>query len=94
MESILAGTFKGKYGKATVTVFDNCGSPVPDAEVTGTFSDHFDETATGVTNESGVAVILTEGQYKKPSYEFCVDDGIKGTLTYEPNDNVETCEIK
>lgn len=25
-------------------------------------------------------------------YTFCVEDVVKGTLTYEPADNVETCE--
>jgi hypothetical protein len=95
VESIVAGTIKGKIGKVTVTIFDNCGNPVPSATVTGTFSgDDFNETGSGLTNANGVSVILTTAQVKKPSYEFCVDDVDKGTLIYEPNDNVETCETK
>ena len=86
----------GKYGKATVTVFDDCGNPVPAAAVTGTFSgDDFDEIGSGVTDANGVSVILTAAEVKKPSYTFCVDGVIKGTLPYEPNDNaVYHCESK
>jgi parallel beta-helix repeat protein len=74
VESIVAGTNKGKYGKATVTVYDNCGSPVPAAEVTGTFSSPFSETSSGWTDANGVAVIYTTVEVKKPSYEFCVNN--------------------
>jgi len=96
IQSIIAGTIKGKIGKVTVTIFDDCGNPVPAAEVTGTFleGNFDDETGSGVTNANGVAAILTTAEVKKPTYKFCVDDVVKGTLTYEPNDNVEDCEIK
>jgi len=92
IESIQADVFKGKYGKATVTIIDDCGNPVAAAQVTGTFSDDFDETRSGVTDANGMAVILTEAEVKKPLYTFCVNNVAKGTLTYEPNENVETCE--
>ena len=82
----------GKYGKATVTVFDDCGNPVPAAAVTGTFSGDFNESGSGLTNANGVAVILTNAQFKKPSFEFCVNN-VADTLPYEPDDNVvETYE--
>ena len=93
-ESILTGTFKAKYGKVTVTISDECGNPAPDAEVTGTFSGDFNEVGIGVTDANGTAVIYTMSEYKKASYTFCVENVAKGTLTYEPTDNVETCDSK
>ena len=94
VESILLGTFKAQYGKVTVTIFDNCGNPVPDAEVTGTFSGDFNETGIGVTDANGTAIIYTTSGYKKASYTFCVDKVVNGSLTYDPTDNVETCDAK
>jgi hypothetical protein len=92
IESITAGINKGKFGKVTVSVFDDCGSPIPGAEVTGTFSEDFNETGYGVTDANGVAVIMTTAAVSKPSYRFCVVNVVKGSLAYEPNDNVKTCE--
>jgi hypothetical protein len=94
VESILTGSFKAKYGKVTVTIFDNCGYPVPDAEVSGLFSGDFSEVGSGVTDANGVSVIYTTAEFKKASYTFCVIDVVKGALSYNPSDNVETCENK
>jgi len=94
IESILAQITKGKYGKVTVTVFDNCGGPVPSAQVSGTFSGGFNETVYALTDSNGIAVMYTAKTARKPSYTFCVADVVKGTLLYEPNDNVETCDSK
>lgn len=94
VESILTRTSKAKYGKVTVTIYDNCGNPVPAAEVTGTFSGDFSEAGTGVTDAKGMAVIYTTSEYKKPAYTFCVENVIRGTLKYEPAYNVETCDSK
>jgi hypothetical protein len=94
IESVTAGINKGKYGKVAVSVFDDCGSPIPGAEVTGTFSEDFNETGYGVTDANGVAVIMTTAAVSKPSYTFCVDNVIKGSLIYDPDDNVENCESK
>jgi hypothetical protein len=73
IESIQTGVLKGKFGKASVAVFDDRGNPVPAAEVTGIFSDPFGETGTGLTDANDVAVIITVGEFKKPSYTFCVN---------------------
>jgi len=96
VESIVCGVIPGskgnKYGQVTVTIYDNCGDPVSAANVTGTFTGSYNETRSGTTNESGIAVITTTAQVKKPSYTFCVDSVTHATLTYAPGDNVETCD--
>jgi hypothetical protein len=95
VDSIVCGTASGskgkKYGQATVTVYDNCGSPVSGVDVTGTFTGDFNEQLTETTNGSGVAVLTTTTQAKKPSYTFCVDN-LTGSLSYSSGDNVETCD--
>jgi hypothetical protein len=80
------------YGRATVTIYDNCGNPVVGADVTGTFSGDFSEQLTETTDASGVAVLLTTTDVKKPSFTFCVDAVTHATLTYNAGDNVETCD--
>ena len=92
IQSILAEKYKGKFGKVRITVFDNCGSPVPSAEVIGTFSGDFIETRSAMTDANGVAEIYTIGEAKNPSYTFCTDDVIRETLDYDPNANIETCD--
>jgi len=95
VESIVCGTLRLNppklYGQVTVTIYDNCGDPVAGADVTGTFTGDFNEQLTETTNGNGVAVITTTTDVKKPSYTFCVDSVTHATLTYDPNDNVETC---
>jgi hypothetical protein len=96
VESIVCGIAAGsrgkKYGQITVIVHDDCGNPVSGAEVTGTFTGDFNETLTETTNGSGMAVITTTTQIKKPSYNFCVDSVTHTTLTYSSGDNAETCD--
>ena len=98
IESIIAGTDpakgKWKYGKATVTILDDCGSPVSGVDVTGTFTGDYNETITGTSGSDGIAVLTTSAYVKKPLYQFCVDDVNHETLKYEPNDNVEVCKTK
>lgn len=96
IHSILPETANGskgrEIGKVTVTVVDESDNAVPGAYVTGTFSGSFNETPSPVvTNNNGVAVIITSDQIKKPSYSFCVDGVNHETLLYKPSDNVETC---
>ena len=81
-----------KYGRVTVTIYDNCGALVSGASVTGTFTGDFDETLAEMTNGSGVAVLTTTTQAKKASYAFCVDDVSHVALAYDSNDNVESCD--
>jgi len=92
--SIVCGTKSGsqgkKYGTATVTVQNNCGSAVSGVTVTGTFSGSYNETRSGTTNSSGQVVLTTLAQVKSPAFTFCVSN-LSGTLTYRSQDNVVTC---
>lgn len=96
VESVVCDTISGSqgnsYGQATITIYDNCGSAVADADVTGTFTGDFNEQHTETTNANGVVIVTTSVQTKNPSYTFCVDDVNHVILWYDPNDNVETCE--
>jgi hypothetical protein len=98
IQSINAGvlTERGplKHGSVTVTILDDCGSPVSGADVTGTFEGDFNETITGTTGTDGTAVISTAEYVKAPSYQFCVDDVTHSSLAYDSSGNVETCKIK
>ncbi|MHC4372886.1 MAG: right-handed parallel beta-helix repeat-containing protein [Planctomycetota bacterium] len=79
-----------KNGLVTVTILDDCGSPVVGATVTGTFTGDYSESQNAVTDSSGVAVIVTSGCIKRPAYGFCVDN-VTGSLPYNSNDNLEFC---
>ncbi len=97
VESIVCDTLPGskgnvKYGRATVTICDNCGNPVANADVTGTFTGDFSEQLTQTTDGNGVAVFVTSTEAKKPAFTFCVDGVTHATLTYDFNANVETCD--
>ena len=96
VESIVCGTVSGtqgkKYGRASVTIYDNCGDPVSGASVTGAFTGSFNETLSAATDASGVAVLTTTAQAKLPHFTFCVDDVSHATLAYAPADNIETCD--
>jgi hypothetical protein len=79
-----------KNGVATVTIYDDCGSPVANALVDGTFSGDFNETFYDVSTDSnGVAVFTTAGCIKKPSFSFTVDD-VTDTLPHDPGDDLAT----
>ncbi|UCE99753.1 MAG: family 43 glycosylhydrolase [Planctomycetota bacterium] len=91
--STVGGTQGMDYGQATVTINDNCGDPVANALVDGTFSGDFSETFYDVaTDPNGDAVFVTTSQARRPSFTFCVDDVSHATLSYDPNDNIETCD--
>ena len=98
IESIIAETAPAirnrKYGKVTVTIYDDCGGPVSNASVTGTFTGSYTEQITGTTASDGTVVITTSTYAKKPSYIFCVDDVSHSSLTYDSSGNVETCKSK
>ena len=89
-----AGSGKNKRGQATVTVKDNCGNPVANANVTGNFSGTFNESGrTSVTNANGVATITTNGTAGGSlSVTFCVTAITHTSLTYNSAANVETCD--
>jgi hypothetical protein len=96
VESIVPGTASGTLGRekcqTTVTIYDDCGNSLADATVTGTFTGPFTEQVIEVTDSDGVAVLTTTGQVTEPSFTFCVDEVTHAELTYEPTDNIETCD--
>ncbi|MFH1370763.1 MAG: fibronectin type III domain-containing protein [Planctomycetota bacterium] len=80
-------------GQATVVIKDNLGNPVSGATVSGTFSGTLSESASGTTNSAGTVVIQTVGKTRSPgSLTFCVDNVTHTSLTYNPSDNMETCD--
>jgi hypothetical protein len=79
-----------KNGQATVTIYDDCGNPVTDALVDGTFTGDYSETYYDVpTNGSGQAVFTTAGCIKKPAFTFTVTD-VTDSLPYDPADDLAT----
>jgi beta-glucanase (GH16 family) len=80
-----------KYGKATVIVLDDLGSPVNGALVGGTFSGTFSETASALTDASGVAELLTSTTASgSVSVNFCVDS-VSGSLTFDTASSSGLC---
>ena len=81
------------HGRASVTVVDELGNPVPNVTVTGTFSNGLSGTYSGVTNDSGVAKILHPAlNGSKPSYTFCVTNLSQQFFdTYDSGANSATC---
>jgi hypothetical protein len=94
IEADLLKADKGKkHGQALVKVLDNCGNPVSGVTVYGTFSGDFTDSISGVTGGDGNVLLTTTTSMKgKPAFTFCVDDVSNGTLSYAPEDNVETCD--
>lgn len=95
VSSIALSTVGGgqKKGRAEVALVDDSGTPVKDAEVTGSFTGTFNETVTGSTNGDGVARLDTRGHERDPvSFSFCVDSASHPDLTYDPASNVESCD--
>lgn len=73
-------------------VNDNCGAPVSDVTVTGTFTGDFSEKVSSTTGADGKVILTTSSEWKKPNYTFCVDS-LDNTLPYDSDDNVETCDV-
>jgi alkaline phosphatase len=95
VDSIVPGVvrFGSSYkGSVRVTVLDNCGSAVSGATVTGAFTGTYNETVSAATGSDGVAVLVTTGTSKKPSYTITVTDISHPTLAYDPSANVETSD--
>ncbi len=92
LTTVSAGQGK-KRGRAEVAIFDDQGSPVAGASVTGAFSGDFSDTGvSAITNSSGVAVFTTSSAIKGTvSFSFCVTDVTAG-LPYVPGDNGESCD--
>jgi hypothetical protein len=79
-----------RNGVATVTIYDDCGDPVVGADVTATFTGSFNEQVMDTTDGNGVAVLVSTGCLKKPTFQVCVDD-VVGSLPYDPTDNLVDC---
>lgn len=78
---------------AEVTVVDQDGLPVSGATVTGTFSGEISGSGSGITNEAGVAIISNKKvKGAITGFTFCVDNVTHASFTYNPGDNVETCD--
>jgi hypothetical protein len=79
-----------KNGKATVTIYDDCGNPVANALVDGTFTGDFSETFYDVqTDQYGDAVFTTAGCIRRPAFTFTVDD-VTDSLPHDPGDDLAT----
>jgi hexosaminidase len=77
-----------RNGQATVTIYDNCGDPVQNALVDGTFTGDFSETFYDVqTDQYGDAVFTTAGCIRRPAFTFTVTD-VTDSLPYDSNDDV------
>ena len=89
-----SGSGKNKRGQATISVTDDCGNPVANANVTGDFSGTFNEPGrTAVTSSNGVATITTNGTAGgSVSVTFCVSTITHTSLTYDSAANGETCD--
>jgi len=78
VDSVVTDTVRAdkgqEYGRATVTIVDNCGNLVSGATVTGSFVGDFTESMTGDTNLSGVVIFQTTEKMKKPSFGFIVEN--------------------
>ncbi|MFO8008326.1 MAG: hypothetical protein R6V05_11400, partial [Candidatus Brocadiia bacterium] len=78
---------------AEVVILDDGGVAVEGATVTGSFSGDTNQSGlSDVTDATGLAVIEGEKAQNLVSITFCVDDVTHATLTYDSNDNVETCD--
>jgi hypothetical protein len=90
--STASGTFGREKCQVAVAIYDNCDISIADATVIGTFTGPFTEQVTAVTDSQGVTVLTTTGQVTDPSFTFCIDEVIHAEFTYEPTDNIETCD--
>ncbi|GLX77386.1 hypothetical protein tinsulaeT_07260 [Thalassotalea insulae] len=81
-----------KFGKATVTVVDNLGTPVSGATVSGIFSGTWNEVTSGVTDSNGEVSILTSTSVGGAvDVNFCVDT-LTGTLVHNSSSSQGLCQ--
>lgn len=96
VNSIVTGTDsagKGKkLGTATVVIIDDLGNPVSGATVNGTFAGSYNEQVSGVTDANGQVELQTLAtQQGSVAFDFCVDDVMHATLSYNSLSNVVSC---
>lgn len=82
----LRGRRGARFGKVTVIVQDDCGQPVPGAQIAGHFTGDFAGEApqAGVTDTSGLATFVTSTAIKRPSFSFVVDEVSHEGLVWLP----------
>jgi PKD repeat protein len=76
------------FARATVTVRDSTGRPVPNAQVTGTWSGVVNSAASGVTNAAGQALIASPTTPFVGSFNFTITNITAPGLVYDPRRNV------
>lgn len=95
VDSIVPGTLGGgtkKRARATVVIVDETGAAAAGAMVTGSFSGSHTEVVSATTDVNGSAVLTTSVTNGSAAFTFCVDDVAHASLTYNPADNVESCD--
>ena len=81
-----------KYGVATVTITDNLGSPIAGASVTGNFSGSWNEPGSAITDEQGIATIVTTTALSGGvTVKFCVTT-VNTSLPLDSNNSVGLCQ--
>jgi hypothetical protein len=84
VDSVSISTVRGSKGmefvQATVVAIDNCGHPVEGETVTGAFTVDGGSEVTAFTDSSGVAVLTSSNQTKKPDRGFSVISLTFGTI--------------
>lgn len=83
---------KYKY-TANVVIYDNNGSPVSNATVSGSFTIlGTNYTASGITNTGGTAVLSYSTRSNDNAFSFCVTNATHASLSYNSAANVITCK--
>ena len=87
------GVGKGnKKAKATISIIDEFGSPVSNANVTVIFLGTFNETVSGTTLSNGIVEVLSNSSAKGTIIvDVCVDNVSHTVLVYDDSQNVITC---
>jgi hypothetical protein len=78
--------------EALVTILDENGDPVFEAEVSGNFDGASNESMSGETDENGQVTFESSRVVGGGTWTFCVDDVVKIGLAYDENANGETCD--
>lgn len=79
--------------QVSITVRDQLGAPVQGAIVLAQLSGDINELVSATTGDDGAATFLSRQSRRAPlRYEVCVLD-VSATLRYDPDANVETCDM-
>ncbi|MCK7593725.1 family 16 glycosylhydrolase [Pseudomarimonas salicorniae] len=89
----VSGGGPNKRAVAAITVRDELGAPVSGASLTASFSGSHNEVVSGATDASGIAHLSTTVKNSTAAFKVCVDALSKPGLTYQPTQNIETCDV-